>query len=348
MIRRVQLPIDSAGFDEIIDVRSPAEFAIDHMPGAINLPVLDDEQRCLIGTMFKQDSSFLARRAGAAIICRNIAEMIDSHFADLSVDHRILVYCWRGGQRSASLATILDAVGWKVSVLDGGYKAFRRHVRQGLERLPAELRWQVIQGPTGSGKTRLLHTLAAAGAQVLDLEALARHRASVLGGLPDEAQPSQRGFETALWQALDRLTSDRIVFVEAENRRIGRLHLPDSLWQQMIAAPVTVLEVPRASRVDFLLRDYPHFLDHPGTLSRRIDHLAPFQGRARIDRWQQWIKEQRWPELVEALLQHHYDPLYGSNSSYPAASSQLSIPAVTPGHLEHAAAQCLKLPPADA
>lgn len=228
MIRRVQLPIDPAGFDEIIDVRSPGEFAIDHMPGAINLPVLDDDERRLIGTMFKQDSSFLARRAGSAIICQNIAGMLESHFAALPANHHPLVYCWRGGQRSASLATILDAVGWKVAVLEGGYKAFRRHVLRELANLPGTLGWRVIQGPTGSGKTRLLHALAEAGAQVLDLEALANHRASVLGGLPDRDQPTQRGFETALWQALGRLSPDRPVFVEAENRRIGKLHLPDA------------------------------------------------------------------------------------------------------------------------
>lgn len=342
MIRRVEFPLDPASFDEVIDVRAPMEFAIDRVPGAINLPVLDDSQRARIGTLFKQDSSFLARRTGAAMICRNIATAMETHFDDRPSDYRPLVYCWRGGQRSASLATILDAVGWKVAVLEGGYKHFRRHVLAELAGLPARLSWRVIQGPTGSGKTRLLHALAAAGGQVLDLEALARHRASVLGRDPDHEQPAQRGFETSLWQALSRFDPATPVFVEAENRRIGRLHLPDDLWQAITAAPVTALEVDRSARVAHLLRDYPHFVAQPDSLARQLELLIPFQGRDTVEQWQQWVGQGRWHDLVDSLLQRHYDPLYARNSPYPPASNRIPLATVEPDELAAAAVSLLK------
>jgi tRNA 2-selenouridine synthase len=346
MLRRVQLPIDPASFDEMIDVRSPGEFALDHMPGAINLPVLDDQQRARIGTLFKQDSSFLARRTGAAIICRNIAGLMETHFAGLPPNYRPLVYCWRGGQRSASLATILDAVGWKACVLEGGYRSFRRHVLTATADLPAQLAWRVIQGPTGSGKTRLLHSLAEQGAQVLDLETLAHHRASVLGKLPDQQQPSQRFFETVVWQCLSGFTKDQPVYVEAENRRIGRMHLPDALWTAITGAPVIAVEVDRPARVDFLLRDYTHFLQDPESLVDQLNHLIPFQGHARVEHWRQWIELRNWRELVDSLLEHHYDPRYSKNSPYLEASVHVALPAVTPPHLANAAAKCLAWVPA--
>ncbi len=338
MIRRVEFPLNLALFDEVIDVRAPEEFAIDHVPGAVSLPVLDDNQRARIGTLFKQDSSFLARRTGAAMICRNIAGMMETHFANRPAVYRPLVYCWRGGQRSASLATILDAVGWRVSVLQGGYKHFRHHVLAELDTLPPRLNWRVIQGPTGSGKTRLLHALTAGGAQVLDLEAIARHRASVLGREPGQDQPAQRGFETALWQALSGLDPAQPVFVEAENRRIGRLHLPATLWQAITAAPVTALEVDRRRRVDHLLRDYPHMVAEPDMLARQLQLLIPFQGREVVGQWHQWIEQGRWHDLVDALLERHYDPLYARNSPYQPAGRNLPLAAVEPAALAAAAA----------
>jgi tRNA 2-selenouridine synthase len=193
-----------ARFDAIVDARSPAEFADDHMPGAVNAPVLDDAERALVGTIYKQQSAFVARRTGAAIVSRNIASLLEHAFADRPPQWRPLVHCWRGGNRSDALATVFAAVGWRTSVLDGGYREFRRHVIAGLAQLPSQLRWHVVAGPTGSGKSRVLQRLGERGEQVLDLEAIARHRGSVLGLLPDEIQPSQKAFETATWDALRR------------------------------------------------------------------------------------------------------------------------------------------------
>jgi len=221
----LRVPVDHLNtphppIDEIIDVRAPEEFAIDHVPGAINLPVLSDTQRKEIGTIYKHDSSFEAKKIGAAYITANISRHLEQHFADKPRHYRPLVYCWRGGQRSQSLATILDAVGWYVRVLEGGYKAYRQSVLNGLRELPAQFRFIIVGGLTGSGKTRLLQAIRHQGGQALDLEHLANHKGSLLGGQPT-SQPSQKGFETALHSALSKLDPKQPVFVEAESSRIG-------------------------------------------------------------------------------------------------------------------------------
>src|SRR5450631_2477655 len=153
--------------DTIIDVRSPAEFAEDHVPGAINCPVLDDEQRARVGTLYVQDSPFAARRLGAALVARNIARHIEEQFLVHPRQWKPLVYCWRGGQRSGAMTTVLTQVGWGARQLQGGYRAYRRRVIADLEALPGRCRFIVLHGPTGSGKTALLEAVERAGGQVL-------------------------------------------------------------------------------------------------------------------------------------------------------------------------------------
>jgi len=299
-----------ARFDAVVDARSPAEFAEDHLPGAISAPVLDDAERALVGTIYKQQSAFVARRTGAAIVSRNIASLIEHGFADCPPGWRPLVYCWRGGNRSDSLATVFAAIGWRTSVVDGGYREFRRHVIDELARLPPRLRWHVVAGPTGSGKSRLLQRLAERGEQVLDLEAIARHRGSVLGLLPDETQPSQKAFETGLWDGLRRFDADRVVFVESESRRVGRCHVPDAVIDAMRAAPCTSLRAAIDVRARLLLDGYRHFVDDPAQLFERLDRLLELHGRARIDSWKEMARAGRWHEFVESMLAVHYDPAY--------------------------------------
>lgn len=222
-------------FDAIVDARSPAEFAEDRLPGAVNWPTLDDGERQVVGTIYKQTSPFDARKLGAAMASRNIATHIERELADKARDWQPLVYCWRGGQRSGSLALVLGQIGFRVHLLAGGYRAFRKSVIAALETLPAALELRVICGTTGSGKSRLLAALAGAGAQVLDLEGLACHRGSVLGLAPGDEQPGQKAFETRLWHALRGLDPARPVFVESESRQVGRLRVPDALLQRMRA-----------------------------------------------------------------------------------------------------------------
>ncbi len=299
-----------AGFDTLIDVRSPGEYAEDHIPGAISCPVLDDAQRAEVGTLDRQRSTFEARRTGAAMVARNIARHLETRFADQPRDWQPLVYCWRGGQRSAAMMHVLSLVGWRVSRLEGGYRAYRRIVIMDLEALPLQFDLRVISGPTGSGKSRLLGELAAAGAQVLDLEALASHRGSVLGDLPAQPQPGQKYFESLLWQSLLALDAARPVYVESESRMIGTVRLPNALLERMRAAPCIRLEVPLPARVRLLREEYAHFESAPDALRAQLDRLVELHGRARIAEWKALLAGDDWDRLVERLLGEHYDPAY--------------------------------------
>jgi tRNA 2-selenouridine synthase len=296
-------------FDTIIDARSESEFALDRIPGAINCPVLNDEERILVGTTYKQVGAFEAKKIGAPLVARNIAHAIDTLFADKPRDWKPLVYCWRGGNRSGSMAHILAKVGWPVVQLDGGYKAFRNHVNAALDNPPA-LDLRVICGTTGSGKSRLLETLETIGAQVLDLERLAAHRGSVLGNLPGEPQPSQKAFETQVWDKLRTFDPARPVFVESESKKVGNLRVPEAVMQRMRAAPCIALQLAQPKRVQLLMEDYKHFTHDPAALLGQLEHLAQLHGRARIDAWREMAHGGRMPELVDQLLVEHYDPAY--------------------------------------
>lgn len=337
------LPIDRAAFDEIIDVRSPLEYLEDHIPGAINLPVLDDAQRAEVGTDFQQVGSFEAKRSGAALITANISRHLAGHFADKPRDYRPLIYCWRGGQRSQSLAIILAAIGWRTHVLEGGYKAYRKSVRSGMEELPARFRWVAINGLTGSGKTRILTRLHESGAQVVDLEALANHKGSVLGLDPAFPQPSQKAFESQIHHTLSCLDPDQPVFVEAESKKVGNLHCPEPLWKEMTSSTVLWVEVPSEARVAFLLEDYGHFLTDPELLRQRIGLLLERYGQSQLDAWEEKIAQADWPAFVRSILEVHYDPSYRRSTRYPAPGHRFDLTALTPAAIDNACAQMIDL-----
>jgi tRNA 2-selenouridine synthase len=301
-------------FDDILDVRSPAEYADDHLPGAINVPVLNDEERAHIGTLFSQVSPFEAKRQGAALIARNIARHIEESFGDRQKSWRPLVYCWRGGMRSGAMAHILAQVGWRSTQLEGGYKTYRRAVIAALETLPAKFNFHVINGSTGSGKSHLLQALAKQGAQVLDLEKLAQHRGSLLGRLPDQAQPSQKTFESRLWDALRVFTPDRPIYIEAESRKVGVLSVPNALHEHMRKSSCIRIEVPEEARVAFLMDDYAHFLHNPTLLTERLSLLIELHGREVTNRWCEMVRQGEWVPLVQELLMQHYDPAYRRSS----------------------------------
>jgi tRNA 2-selenouridine synthase len=307
---RVATVSQLSDFDEIIDVRSPAEYTEDHIPGAISAPVLNDEQRAEVGTLYTQVSPFVAKKRGAALIARNIAQHLETLFSDKPKQWKPLVYCWRGGQRSGAMAHILAQVGWSTGRLDGGYKTYRRHVLAELESLPATLQFRVVCGPTGSGKSRLLRVLQEQGSQVLDLEALAQHRGSLLGNLPDEVQPAQKMFDSRLWDALRRFDARHPVFVEAESKKIGLINTPESLLLKMRTSDCLLIEAPVAVRVQLLIEDYKHFLSDPALLVQRLTPLLPLHGRQVLDHWQMLAEQGEWAALVEKLLTQHYDPAY--------------------------------------
>jgi len=313
------LPFDES-FDDIIDVRSESEFAEDRLPGSINLPLLNDSQRVEVGTDYKQVGGFEAKRSGAVLIMANISRHLAEHFADKPKSYRPLIYCWRGGQRSQSLAVVLAAIGWRTHILDGGYKTYRRHILDQLEILPAQFRWIAINGLTGSAKTRVLHHLAEQGEQILDLEGLANHKGSVLGLDPDNPQPSQKLFESRIHHALAGMDASRPVFVEAESKKVGNVHCPEAVWKAMTGSTVFRIEAERMARVQFLLEDYGHFLKNPDLLQERIHLLRERYGQAQIEHWEAQIAGADWPAFVDSILEVHYDPSYKSSVRYPKAT----------------------------
>ena len=314
-------------FDEIIDVRTPAEFAEDYIPGAVNRPVLSDEERARVGTVYKQVSAFNGRKVGAALVSRNIARHIEEYFIERPRNWRPLVYCWRGGKRSDAMVHILREIGWDAHRLDGGYRAYRRNIVRELPELARRFNLQVLCGLTGSGKSRLLEHMERHGAQVLDLERMAAHRGSVLGDLPGQPQPSQKMFESRIWNTLRRLDPERPVFVESESKRIGALHVPDDLMHAMWSSACVRLETATALRVALLREEYDHFLCKPETLGVQLDCLAQLHGRAAIERWKQMAQQSAWDPLVQELLERHYDPAYTRSilSHYPNVASAPSV-----------------------
>lgn len=316
---RVSAASAMAGLDDwsaVLDARSESEHALDHLPGALNWPVLNDAERASIGTEYVQVSAFAARKRGAALTARNIARHIEAHVLGLPREWRPLVYCWRGGNRSGALATILGQIGFRVAVLEGGYQAWRRALVEDLDRLIAARRLRVVCGLTGSGKSALLQALAGRGEQVLDLEALANHRGSVLGLAPGDLQPSQKAFDTAVWDALRRTDPTRPIWVESESAKVGRLRLPPRLVEAMRAAPCVQLELPLAARVEFLLREYRFFVDDVEAFCERLDALRELRGKAVVAAWQAAAREGRLADVVRDLLVTHYDPVYGRSMGH--------------------------------
>ena len=297
-------------FSAVVDARSESEYALDRLPGAVNWPTLDDAERASVGTEYKQVSPFTARKRGAILAARNIAAHIERHALGLPRDWSPLVYCWRGGQRSGSLSLVLSQIGFKVHVLEGGYQAFRRAVVAALGELPARLEFVVVCGTTGSGKSLLLRELAGRGEQVLDLEALANHRGSVLGLVPGQVQPSQKAFDTSVWNALRKLDPARPVFVESESAKVGDLRVPPALIERMRAAPCLWLELPIEARVALLMREYAFFVEDIDAFCTRLDALRVLRGHEVVSGWQEAARSGRIESVVRDLLVTHYDPIY--------------------------------------
>ena len=297
-------------FDAVVDARSESEFAEDRLPGALNWPTLTDAQRTQVGTEYKQLSAFDAKKHGAALAARNIADHIDRELEGTGRDWQPLVYCWRGGQRSGALATVLDQIGFKVTLLDGGYREYRHAVVAELETLPRRFDYRVICGTTGSGKSRLLPLLAARGGQVIDLEALANHRGSVLGLVPGSPQPSQKAFDSRVWDTLRRFDAARPVWIESESKKVGNLRVPQALIEKMRASPCIRLELPLEARVELLMQDYHFFVDDTDAFCERLDALRVLRGNEVVNGWQTAARARRTAEVVRDLLVSHYDPVY--------------------------------------
>lgn len=302
-------------FDAILDARSEGEHAEDHLPGALNWPSLNNEERIRVGTLYKQVNPFEAQKVGAALVAKNIARHIEAQVMDKPRTWQPLVYCWRGGKRSNSLALVLGQIGFKVHLIEGGYKAFRKEVVLDTPRHAQRLQFQVLCGPTGSGKTRLLQALAQEGAQVLDLEAIACHRSSVLGMVPGTPQPTQKAFDTQVWNALRGFSAERPVFVEAESKKVGNLTVPAELMAAMRASPCLRVELSLENRVSLLLEDYAFFTQDRALFADRLERLVALRGKAVVQGWQDRIERHEMREVVTELLLGHYDPGYETSTA---------------------------------
>ncbi|MBE3637017.1 tRNA 2-selenouridine(34) synthase MnmH, partial [Mangrovicoccus algicola] len=326
------------GFDDVIDVRSPAEFAEDHVPGAISLPVLDNEERARVGTIYKQQSRFGARKIGAALVIRNIARHLETELADRPAPWRPMVYCWRGGQRSGTFTWLLREVGWRAEQVDGGYRSYRRLVAGMLHDTPLPFRAVVLSGMTCTAKTVLLAELAREGMQVLDLEGLARHRGSVFGGQA-EPQPAQKMFESRIAAALCQLDPDRPVVVEAESSKIGDCLVPPRLWDRMCQAPRVEIRAPLEERSAFFLDAYADLVADPDGFCATLEKLVKLQGHERVEAWQAQVRQGHVRQVAAGLMRDHYDPRYARSEARHGNSpaETLELASLTPAALRAAA-----------
>ncbi len=329
-VSAISFPFSLSSFSEIIDVRSPSEYAIDHLPGAINLPVLDDAQREEVGILYKQNT-FEARRLGAVMVSANISKHIQNHLMQYGTDYSPLIYCWRGGMRSRSFSFILNSIGWKSQIINGGYQAFRKFMVDETDSifLHPDLNIHVLSGLTGVGKTRLLSIISDQGGQVLDLENLANHKGSLLGANPYSEQPTQKKFETQLWFKMKHFDLTKPIFVESESNRIGNIHCPTALWNALKNARVISVQLPISERLKILLEDYPYFKQKPEELKLLLNKIIPLRGHEQVTQWQQMIHAEQWEQFVQSMLETHYDICYripgSEQSNYLESSSEVLI-----------------------
>ena len=319
--------IKCTSFDSIIDVRSPSEFREDHIPNAINLPVLDDMQRESIGTIYNQSNPFEAKRVGAALVAQNISVYLQTELAEKDRNWRPLIYCWRGGHRSGAMAKIFSDIGWHTCVIEGGYKAYRKTILDGLDQLPRQFQLILLSGPTGTAKTHILRAAANKGAQVLDLEKLANHRGSLLGSEPGILQPAQRLFESRLVACFNSFDSTRPVYIEAESNKIGQVHIPPTLWASMRKAFRVTITAPLAARVAFLQRDYRHIIENNDNLMNILSSLRRRYSKKIFESWQADIKDHNWDGFVTAILKTHYDPSYARSAASRHLTDSLALTA---------------------
>lgn len=324
---------DLKTFDLVIDARSPREFAEDHIPGAVNLPVVDNDEYAQVGTLYKTDKH-VAYLIGVAHSLRNIADAIDKVVSAVPQKGRIGVYCFRGGKRSQLWTDALATIGYTVERLEGGWKAYRAWVREQLDTLPTRYSYNVLCGPTGCGKTRLLAALHEIGEQALDLEAIAAHRGSLIGAIPGVPQPPQKLFDSLLVERLSQLDPQRPVWLEAESKKIGEVQLPDALFKRMHAGRCVRLESPMAERVKLWREDYRHWEEDPEALLLRLRHIRPIVGGTRFNSWEEMAAERRIPELFESLMTHHYDPAY-NRSTHNNYTDFARTPVILASSLSH-------------
>ena len=301
---------NNKAINQIIDVRSPSEFHEDHIPGSTNLPVLNDEERKLVGSIYKNDSPFKAKKLGASLISKNIAMHIKKKFINNPGSWKPLIYCWRGGQRSNAIAIILSEIGWEVFLLKGGYKTYRKEINNSLNSIINNYKYIVLRGKTGTAKTKILEIIISKGGYALNLENLAKHKGSLLGKLPKSSQPSQKYFESLIYFELKKLRKNKPVLVESESSKIGNLYLPSNLLYKIENSPCIDIESNIDARASYLVKDYSKFILKKNSFNELFLYASSKLGKKVVNKWKKNYENKNWKELALQLIVEYYDPLY--------------------------------------
>tara|TARA_A100001011_G_scaffold3711_1_gene4280 strand:+ start:897 stop:1937 length:1041 start_codon:yes stop_codon:yes gene_type:complete len=293
-------------YSVIIDVRTPLEFKEDHIPGSINLPVLSNIQRHEIGIQYKENS-FLAKKIGAQLISSNISNIISK--INFEKKEKVLIYCWRGGLRSLSLYLVLKQIGYEVCLLEGGYKSYRKFVVNFLEKVAPNYKYNQIMGITGVGKTLFLKELSKQY-QVIDFEGLAKHKGSILGNIPKQIQPTQKYFETLIYEKLINFNFKKKIWVEAESIKVGKLNIPSLIWKSMPLGKNIKLVCSLDERINYILNDYKYFTLNPDLMSEALRVLKKIIPKENFKKIELSLKKKDYYELVKSLIVYHYDKAY--------------------------------------
>jgi len=299
----VKLFLEKAVSIPVLDVRSPGEYKQGHIPGAISFPLFSDEERKVVGTLYKQSGHEPAFLAGLEIVGPKMSAFVREAVL-ICPEKQVAVHCWRGGMRSSSMAWLLETAGFKVSILIGGYKSFRQSV---LNDTPFDGPFLVLGGYTGSGKTPVLHGLALKGEQVLDLENLAHHKGSVFGGLDEVEQPTQEQFENEIFSFLNSCDSNRFVWIEDESKAIGRLRVPNDVYDKLRSSSLIFLEQSREARLKRIEMLYGNA--NPEILCEFIKKLARRLGGLRLKNALEAINSGDISEAASVVLEY-YDRSY--------------------------------------
>jgi len=294
----------------LVDVRSPCEHVAESIPGSVNVPLLTDDERALVGTIYKQEGEVSARRYALRIISPKIPDLIDRILAMRKSGQHLVVHCWRGGLRSEAVASFLSVIGVDCWRLTGGYKAWRQQLLADFageyDFLPV-----VLDGFAGVGKTEILSELSRLGHAVLDLEALANHRGSVFGGMGLGAQPTQKNFDAAVWLQLRKFENEP-VFMEAESRKVGRLSIPNCVFDRICSGHKVLVSGTLQVRSQRIVADYARTMNANGEANavRLLHALTERLGARRVAEVEQIATAGDLVAAVEILLVEYYDPLY--------------------------------------
>ncbi|HOP03271.1 MAG TPA: tRNA 2-selenouridine(34) synthase MnmH [Tenuifilaceae bacterium] len=287
----------------VVDVRSPGEYHRGHIPGAVNIPLFNDDERAEVGTIYKQKGRLSAIHRGLDIIGPQMSEKVRlAH--EVACNNKLMVYCWRGGMRSSSMSWLFNQVGIETRVLVGGYKSFRRTAQKQFE-LPFKI--IVLGGMTGSGKTAILNELVSMDEQVIDLEGLAHHKGSAFGGIGQQKQPTTEHFENKLFDELFKIDTNQWLWLEDESHSIGSVFIPLPLFQQMRQAKTIAIERPFSVRVDRLVEEYAYF--PPNELSQAVSRITKRLGGDNAKVSLESIERGDYRKAIEICLKY-YDKTY--------------------------------------